>query len=287
MTITAITDHNLPALRIANDLGEAVVHLHGAHLVHFQPQGHQPVLWMSGSSWFADGKPIRGGVPVCGPWFGPHPTDASLPAHGLLRLRRWSQLSGRELADGRTEVVLSLVSDAAMLAIWPHAFSATLTVVVGATLTLELSVRNTGSAPFLLSEALHTYFNVSDVRTIRLTGLAGSTFLDKMDGGVRKVQGPEPLAISAQTDRVYLSANDTVVIDDPGLARKIVVSKSGSGATVVWNPWIEKAAALPDFGDQEWPGMVCVEATNTADSTVVVPPATSHHLTQVITVTSR
>jgi glucose-6-phosphate 1-epimerase len=287
MTITAITDHELPVLRIANELGEALIHLHGAHLVHFQPRGHQPVLWMSGSSYFVDGKPIRGGVPVCGPWFGPHATVATLPAHGLLRQRRWSQLSSRELADGRTEVVLSLTSDAAMHALWPHPFAATLSVVVGASLTMELSLRNTGVAPFLLGEALHTYFSVSDVRTIRLTGLAGVTFLDKVDGGARKVQGPEPLAISAQTDRVYLSANDTVVIDDPGLARTITVSKSGSGATVVWNPWIEKAQAMVDFGDDEWPAMVCVEAANTADSTVVVPPAFTHHLTQVISVARR
>jgi glucose-6-phosphate 1-epimerase len=282
MPITATTHNSLPALRIANALGEAVVCLHGAHVVHFQPAGQRPVLWMSASSWFADGKPIRGGVPVCAPWFGPHATDAKLPAHGLLRTRSWTQTAAGEHADGRTWVTLSLASNPDLLAIWPHAFSAALTVTVGAALSLELAIRNTGTAPFLLGEALHTYFAVSDVRKISLSGLAGAIFIDKMDGGARKVQGAEPITISAQTDRVYFATEDAVVIEDPGFNRRIVVRKSGSGATVVWNPWVEKAAALADFGDQEWPGMVCVEAANAADSTVVVPPHFTHHLSQVI-----
>jgi glucose-6-phosphate 1-epimerase len=282
MPITATTHNSLPALRIANALGEAVVCLHGAHVVHFQPAGQRPVLWMSASSWFADGKPIRGGVPVCAPWFGPHATDAKLPAHGLLRTRSWAQTAAGEHADGRTWVTLSLAANSEMLAIWPHAFSAALTVTVGASLSLELAIRNTGTAPFLLGEALHTYFAVSDVRKISLSGLAGAVFIDKMDGNARKTQSADPLTITAQTDRVYFSTEDAVVIEDPGFNRRIVVRKSGSGATVVWNPWVEKAAAMADFGDQEWPGMVCVEAANAADSTVVVPPDFTHHLSQVI-----
>lgn len=287
MSITVTTAHGLPVLRLANDHGEALVHLHGAHIVHFQPRGQRPVLWMSKASAFADGKPIRGGIPVCGPWFGPHPTDAALPAHGLLRQRSWTQHGGGVLADGRTRVVLTLASDAAMHAIWPYAFIATMTITVGATLEVELALRNIGAEPFLLGEALHTYFAVSDVRQIRLTGLGGATYLDKMDAGARKIQGPEPLAITAQTDRVYLSATDTVVIDDPGFARRITVAKAGSGGTVVWNPWVEKAKALADFGDEEWPEMVCVEAANCSDSTVVVPPSFTHHLVQVISVAER
>lgn len=284
MTIAHETSHGQKAIRLANSRGEAVIHLHGAHVVHFQPTGEQPVLWMSGSSWFQDGKPIRGGVPVCAPWFGPHPTDAQLPAHGLVRQRPWALTHHEELVDGRTRVQLSLAADEAMLAAWPHPFSATLTVTVGATLEIELAVRNTGNAPFLLGEALHTYFAISDVRKIRISGLTGALYLDKMDNSARKQQGPEPIAITAQTDRVYFSEESSAVIDDPGFGRRIVVRKGGSGATVVWNPWIEKAKALADFGDDEWPGMVCVEAVNAADSTVVVPPSFTHHLRQTIAV---
>ena len=287
MTITAITDHGLPALRMTNDLGEAVVHLNGAQVTHFQPRGQQPVLWMSSTSNFADGKSMRGGVPLCSPWFGPHATDSKQPAHGLVRTRRWTVVGQNEMSDGRSQVVLSLISDEAMLTSWPHPFAISLAVTMGSTLTMELAIRNTGSTPFLLGEALHTYFRVSDVRTIRLTGLAGVTYLDKVDGGTRKVQGSEPLALSAQTDRVYLSSSDTVVIDDPGMARKITVTKAGSGATVVWNPWDEKVTMMSDFAADEWPNMVCVESANAADSIVVVPPAFTHHLTQVIAVASR
>ena len=282
MPITPTTHHSLPALRLANALGEAVVCLHGAHVVHFQPAGQRPVLWMSASSWFADGKPIRGGVPVCAPWFGPHATDAKLPAHGLVRTRAWTQTAVGECPDGRTWLTLTLAADSEMLALWPHAFSAALTITVGTSLTIELAIRNTGTAPFLLGEALHTYFAVSDVRQIRLSGLAGAVYLDKMDGGARKVQSAEPITITAQTDRVYFATEEAVVIEDPGFERRIFVRKSGSGVTVVWNPWIEKAAALADFGDEEWPGMVCVEAANAADSTVVVPPNFTHHLSQII-----
>ncbi len=285
MTLTRTTDHGLAALRLANDHGEALVYLHGAHVAHFQPRGQRPVLWMSASSAFHEGKPIRGGVPVCAPWFGPHPTDAALPAHGLLRQRSWTLLRHEVLADGSDRVELTIASDAASTAATRRQpFTAILSVTVGQTLALELAIRNTGSEPLLLGEALHTYFSVSDVRTIRVTGLGGATYLDKMDGGARKVQDAAPLAITAQTDRVYLSESDVVEIDDPGFARRIRVTKSGSGATVLWNPWIEKAAAMADFGDDEWPQMVCVEAANAADSTLGVPPDFTHHLRQVIAV---
>ncbi len=285
MTMTRTTVNGLPALQVANDHGEALIYLHGAHVAHFQPRGQRPVLWMSAASTFQDGKPIRGGVPICAPWFGPHPTDAALPAHGLLRQRSWTLLRHESLADGSDRIELTITSDVAPPATARRQpFMATLSVTVGQALSLELSVRNAGNAPLLLGEALHTYLSVSDVRTIRVSGLAETTYLDKMEGGVRKLQGAEPLAITAQTDRVYFSEHDTVVIDDPGFSRRIRLTKTGSGATVLWNPWSEKAAAMRDFGDDEWPHMVCVEAANAADSTVVVPPAFTHHLGQRITV---
>ncbi len=285
--IASTTANGLPALHLHNVHGEAIVHRHGAHVTHFQPAGQRPVLWLSDRSPFQDGKPIRGGVPICAPWFGPHPTDPGLPAHGLVRTRAWAVVRGEELPDGRTRVELALASDPALLAMWPHPFAAALTVTVGATLELELSLRNTGSSPILLSEALHSYFAVSDVRNIRVTGLGDTMYLDKVAGGTRTRQGPEPIAFIGQTDRVYFSSGPATVIDDPGLARRIVVSKSGSGATVVWNPWAEKAATMSDVGADAWPGMVCVEAANAADSTVVVPPDFTHHLRQVIAVEAR
>lgn len=281
MTLTRTTVNGLPALQLANDHAEALVYLHGAHVAHFQPRGQRPVLWMSASSAFAEGKPIRGGVPVCAPWFGPHPTDAALPAHGVVRQRAWTLLRHEVLADGIERIELTIAAEASPVT-HRQPFTATLSVTVGQTLSLELAIRNTGSDPLLVSEALHSYFSVSDVRTIRVAGLGGATYLDKMDGSARKVQDAAPIAITAQTDRVYLSESDVVVIDDPGFARRIRVTKSGSGATVLWNPWIEKAAALADFGDDEWPHMVCVEAANAADSTVVLPPGFTHHLAQRI-----
>ncbi len=284
MTISHVIDHGQPAIRLANAQGEALIQLNGAHVVHFQPVGQRPVLWLSEKSHFAVGKSIRGGVPVCAPWFGPHATDSSQPAHGLVRQRPWHLAHQAVLPDGRSQAVLAIASDAAMLAAWPHAFSATLTVTVGATLELELAIRNTGTTPFLLGEALHTYFAVSAVQAIRITGLTGAVYLDKVANGVRKSQSAEPIMFTGQTDRVYFTEETATVIEDPGFARRIVVGKSGSGATVVWNPWSEKAKAMADFGADEWPGMVCVEAANAADSVVVLPPSFTHHLGQTIRV---
>lgn len=283
MTLTHTTVNGLAAVKIANEHAEALVYLHGAHVAHFQPRGQRPVLWMSAASLFQEGKPIRGGVPICAPWFGPHPTDAAFPAHGVVRQGAWTLQRHEVLADGSDRVELAIVCDATTSpATRRHPFSAVLSVTVGSELMLELSIRNTGTEPLLLGEALHTYFSVSDVRTIRITGLEKIVFVDKMDSSARKIQDAAPLAITAQTDRVYFSETDAVVIDDPGFSRRIRVTKSGSGATVVWNPWVEKAATMPDFGDNEWPHMVCVEAANAAESIVVVPPNFTHHLSQRI-----
>lgn len=285
MTLTRTTSNGLESLQIVNEHAEALVYLHGAHVAHFQPRGQRPVLWMSASSVFQEGKPIRGGVPLCAPWFGPHPTDATLPAHGVIRQRAWTLQRHEVLADGTDRLELRLVCDATTSpATRLHPFSASLVVTFGRELALELSIRNTGTEPLLLGEALHTYLSVSDVRSIRITGLEAVTFLDKMDGGARKIQEATPLAITAQTDRVYFSETDVVVVEDPGFSRRIRVTKSGSGATVVWNPWVEKAASMPDFGDNEWTHMVCIEAANAADSILVVPPNFTHHLRQGIAI---
>lgn len=274
----------LPRLTITNDRASAEIYLHGAHVTAWQPRGHAPVLWMSGTSYWQDAKPIRGGVPICFPWFGPHASDPSAPGHGFARLLDWTLVEARDDADGATHLVFELPAPTPPPAAWPHACAATFRVTIGSSLTMALEVRNPGSEPFTFEAALHTYFTVQDVRTIAIRGLEGTEYLDKVGGTTRRRQGADPIRFEGETDRVYLATQAACTIDDPGLRRRIVVGKRGSDATVVWNPWVAKAKAMPDYGDDEWPGMVCVETCAVNVHAVTLAPGASHTLTATIDV---
>ena len=282
----AIPDHlrivpgggGLPRIEMANRLGAAHVYLHGAHVSHFQPAGQAPVLWMSGKSLFAADKPIRGGVPLCWPWFGPHGTRKDVPGHGFARLRDWSLGETSQLSDGRTRVVLTLGDDAASRAMWPHAFRLRYSVTVGRELELDLRVDNPGAAAFRYEEALHTYLAIGDIQRTSVAGLAGTAYLDKVRDFTRVVQDGD-VTFSGETDRVYLDTAATCTVNDAAGKRRLAIAKDGSADTVVWNPWIAKAKAMPDFGDDEWTGMVCVETANAGNHAVELAPGTSHHLT--------
>ena len=285
----AITDHitfaagpgGLPVAQIRNAFAVATVSLHGGQVLAFQPHGQDPVLWMSAHSAYQPGKAIRGGIPVCWPWFGPHPSDPSRPAHGFARTSFWSVLSAAALADGATQIRLRLADDDISYDLWPHSFELRLVVTVAAQLRVELIARNPGPAPYTYSGALHSYFDVSDIAAISIHGLDGCAYIDKADGEQHKIQRG-PVSIEAETDRVYLNATETCAIDDPGLDRRITIAKAGSRTTVVWNPWTEKARRLADFGDQEYQGMVCVETANADGDSITVAPGDEHRLTAII-----
>ena len=271
----------LTRLRITTAPATAELALQGAHLTHFQPAGAAPVLFLSRSSQHAPGQPIRGGVPVCFPWFAARAGRPESPAHGFARTSRWDVESLTGTAAGAT-VVLRLASDEHTLAHWPHAFTARLRVEVQSALTLTLEIENPGPAPFHFEEALHSYFAVSDVREVAVTGLEGAAWLDKTDDLRRKQLGPEPLRIDAETDRIFPANTAPCTIDDPVLRRRIIVEKSGSQTTVVWNPWRAKAAAMADFGDDEWPQMLCIETANTAADAITLAPGATHTMSATI-----
>jgi glucose-6-phosphate 1-epimerase len=276
LTIAA-DEHGLPRIEVNNQHASAQIYLHGAHVTRFTPRGAQPVLWMSAKSFFDPAKPIRGGVPICWPWFGPHPSDSTLPAHGFVRSRAWTLVETSALHDGRTRVVLGLTSDDSTLKLWPHAFALRFTITVGSTIDLDLRIDNPGAALFTCAEALHTYLTVGDARQISISGLSGTTYVDKLRQAQRFTDAGD-VTITAETDRVYLNTAATCTVRDPLLGRQLVIAKDGSQATVVWNPWIAKAKAMADFGDDEWPGMVCVETVNALDHTLTIPAGGSHHM---------
>ncbi len=263
---------------------EALVYLQGVHVAHFQPKGERPVLWMSAESRFEAGKPIRGGVPICFPWFGPRAGSPEAPLHGFARILPWTAGPVTREADGSLRAVLDLPADAAARGGFPGELSLSLAVTVGRSLKMELTARNVTRAAVTFEEALHSYFAVSDVRQVRVRGLEGVPYVDKTAAMARKPGTGEAIAIAAETDRVYLGASGPVTIEDPGWRRRIVVGKTGSETTVVWNPWVAKAKAMADFGDEEWTGMVCVETANAMDDAVTLAPGAAHVMTATLLV---
>ena len=275
---------SLERLVLSASDGEAVVYLQGAHLAHFQPKGEKPVLWMSAESRYEAGKPLRGGVPICFPWFGPKAGAPDAPLHGFARILPWTVASVAPEKDGSLRATLELTADAAARGGFPHELALSLTVRVGRALRLDLAVHNTDAAPRAFEAALHSYLAVSDVRQVRIRGLEGAAYVDKTAGMALKPGASEPIVIAAETDRVYLGATGTVTIEDPGWRRHVVIGKSASSTTVVWNPWVAKAKAMADFGDEEWPGMVCVETANAMDDAVTLAPGATHVMTATLEV---
>jgi D-hexose-6-phosphate mutarotase len=273
----------LVVAEIANRHAEAVIALQGAHVMTWQPRGQEPVLWLSRFGKFAPGKSIRGGVPICWPWFGPHAEDAKLPGHGFARTVMWEVLETRAQPDGATFIRFGLIETEATRAQWPHPSSAQLRVTVGAELKVELATRNSGNAPFRIGEALHTYFHISDVADMAIKGLENCAYLDKVGGTTRKTQ-QGPIVIESEVDRVYLDTEADCLIEDRGLKRRVRIATRGSRSTVVWNPWVEKAEKMGDFGPEGYRGMVCVESANAVDNVVTVLPGAEHVLQAVISV---
>ncbi len=270
----------LAAVRITSPLASAEIYLQGAQVSSWLPAGADEVIFMSEQSRWGPGRAIRGGVPICFPWFGAKADDPKAPQHGFARTTEW-QLESVVASGAEIVVTLALESSATTKALWPHDFRAAYRVTVGSELRLELNVSNTGETPFSFEEALHTYHAVSDVHLVRIAGLDGLRYLDKPDAFREKSREGE-IVFSALTDRVYLEAAGDATILDGG--RRIVVSKQNSKNTVVWNPWAEGAAALADMGDDEWRRFVCVEACNCLDAAIRLGPGAEHAMTATIRV---
>ncbi len=270
--------NGLVVARIANNHAQSAIALQGAHIMNFQPNDEAPLIWQSPVAKLAPGKSIRGGVPVCWPWFGAHATESNFPAHGFARTAPWQVAASAALPDGSTHITLELPPDAIPPAQWPHACRVRLGVTAGRALAVELITENTGNAPFEISEALHTYFAISDVDNTRITGLEDCVYLDKVDEFRRKIQSGA-ITIASEVDRVYVNTEADCLIEDRGLKRRIRITKRGSRSTVVWNPWIEKSAKMGDFGsDTGYRNMVCVESANAAENVISVAPGTTHSL---------
>jgi glucose-6-phosphate 1-epimerase len=268
----AETEHGLVKVlvSISGTIGE--LYLQGAQVTGWSPPGGAPVLFTSPESAFIPARPIRGGVPVIFPWFGPHARLAAAPQHGFVRAAPW-RLDSIDRQPDRLNLRLTIDGDGNPF--WPARFRLIYTVSFGATLGLRLAVQNPGSEAMTFEEALHCYFAIADIGAVSVMGLGGCRFIDKTDGMRRKGQRAAVLRFSRETDRVYLDAPDRLAIVDPG-RRRITIDREGAASAVTWNPWAAKAAALGDLGGDLWRRMVCVESGNIADNAVELAGDSEH-----------
>jgi D-hexose-6-phosphate mutarotase len=258
----------LPMLEVNTAWSTAGIYLQGAHVTHFKKKNEPPLLFLSQCSRFAENEPIRGGVPVIFPWFGPR---EGLPQHGFARLKLWELKEFAPAPDGSVSVRFRL-PDCPEASAFPP-FTADYVVTVNEALTLQLLITNQSpNEVFTFENCLHTYFEVGDIHTVSITGLKGLGYLDKVANFAQQTETNDALRISSEVDRIYLNTTGAVEIADPQLGRRIRVEKQGSTSTVVWNPWTAKAQQMPDFGNEEYERMVCVESGNVASNQIKLPP---------------
>ncbi len=272
----------MPRVEIISPLAQGEMYLHGAQVTSWKPAGADEVLFLSTRSRWEEGQAIRGGIPICFPWFRGKQNDPKAPAHGFARTTAW-QLEA--VADSGSGVCVTMFtqSNPRTQTWWPGEFRLVHRVTFGSELRLELELTNTGKTPLRFEEALHTYNRVADVHDVRVQGLDGVRFLDNIDSNKEKAQSGD-FAPAAQTDNAYLNTQNAVDLLDPKMRRRIHLEKANSLTTVVWNPWREGAQGMRDLGDGEWAQFLCVEASNILSSAVNLEPAQQHTMTAVIAV---
>ncbi len=279
-------------MHIVAGASEAAIYLQGAHLTQWTPHRGSPVLYLSPKSALAPGKPIRGGVPVLFPWFGPRWNGAEFdaahgttsPMHGFGRISVWTVDRVHLSPDGEVHVTLSLApSDVSRSFGFDH-FAATLEFRIGSDLHEALTVTNHGSAPMEFEEGLHTYYAVADVPAARLEGLRGSTYLDKRDNLVRKVQRESSFAFTRDVDQTHVHTAEPLALHDPAGKRTIHIAKEGSQTTVIWNPWSVLTPGLPDLPEDAWQHFICVEVVNATDDRITLAPGATHGMAMTVRV---
>lgn len=273
-TVQFIQQGELIVLHYRGDCSEAKIVLQGGHLIAWTPAHQHPLIWLSDDAVFREGKSIRGGIPICWPWFGAHATDNSLPAHGFARTQDW-QVSTVNINEDQ-ECVIELTFNGSA-DYWPYATPLSLRYQIGASLSCDLITRNETEQPIVIGGALHTYFAISHIGQIKIRGLENKPFIDTLDHNTIK-QEAEAIHIDCEIDRIYADDGASCLIEDYAWKRRIMIEKTGSHSSVVWNPWIDKSQRMGDMGESGFTKMVCLETTNAAEDVVTLAPGASHCL---------
>lgn len=270
----------LPCLRIQHPKASALIALQGAQVLEYTPAGAEPVIWLSETAGFKGGQSVRGGIPVCWPWFGdlkrnPAEVQRSVQgdpalAHGWVRNQPWL-LEHTSIDADAARIRLRYPTPLGLGSPWAAQVSLTLDILVGAELNLQLTTVNWSDAPITYSQALHSYFAVSQIDKVQVLDLDQCRYIDTLQQW-RECADADPLAIRQETDRIYLDTPATIRLLDLGWQRIIHINSDTSRSAVVWNPWIEKSARLSHFADDAWQRMLCIETARVLDDCVTLPP---------------
>ena len=285
--VEAVKLDELNCWRIRHGQAELLVAQQGAHILSYQLAGQPPLIWLNDEAVFKTGKSIRAGVPVCWPWFGvfdrnPQSVQAmrvsndAPSAHGFVRAMDW-ELGGIEAEGDSLKVEFLLPYPDGGFPGWPHQVDLTLSIRLDEQLHIHLTSHNRGAETVSISQALHSYFAVSDVREVHVEGVGGLKYIETLDNWKTVTQTGD-LRFTGETDRIYLDAPPLLSIVDPAWERRIELTSTGSRTAVIWNPWIDRAAAFSDMADDGWQRMLCIETANVMDDVVNLKPGASHTL---------
>lgn len=269
---------DFPVIEIANEHALAKISVYAAQVLSFQPVGQSEVMFLSSQAYYQSGKAIKGGAPICWPWFGPDPEAKGRPNHGFVRNRLWQVREVASTQDGSTQVKLGLTDTAETREIWDYSFDLEIVITVGNVLTIELVTRNTGQQPFSITQALHSYFKVGQIDRVAVIGLSDKEYIDKVDDRQQKTQSGT-VTFSAECDRIYLDVPPELTIEDRSLNRNIVITATNSKTAIVWNPGAEVAENMADLGDKDYLNFVCVETANAANEVIEVAAGDEYKMT--------
>ena len=262
----------LPMIQINSDKASALISIYAGQVLSYRPAGEPAdLMFLSDKAYYQAAKAIKGGAPICWPWFGPDPAASGRAAHGFVRNRLWQIVDTEITTEGDVMVTLGLEDSAETKNIWPYAFTLTQQITVGKSLNLELITKNTGTASFSITQAFHTYFNIGDINQTKVLGLEACQYIDKVDNGTEKQQ-TGAISVNDEVDRIYLAVQNEQVIEDAALKRRIRITSSGNTTAVVWNPWEKIAAEMADLQDSDYRRFICVETANAAGDVIEVKP---------------
>jgi glucose-6-phosphate 1-epimerase len=265
---------NYSYIEIKNNQAEAKIALQGGHVFHYKAKNKAPLLWLSKRAFFKETKAIRGGIPICFPWFGAHKTDPTLPQHGFARTALWNLILEEEIDADTTRIQLQLTSTKESLKLWEYKFDIRLDITVSSELQIKFIVTNTDTKPFEFTSALHSYFNILDIKNIWVDGLDGSRYIDSLTNKKDIQKGK--LQIEKEVDRVYFDISKTIELHDKN--QSIILSQKGSNSLVVWNPWIEKTKKMIDMSADGYRTMLCLETANIGEDSKILEANESHFL---------
>lgn len=272
-------DNGFTYLDIRNRQAHAKVSLQGGHVFDYQLHDTEPTLWLSQTSFFHKDRAIRGGIPICWPWFGKNKNDTSLAQHGFARTSLWKLHAIKEINADTTSITLELNDSRQTRTLWPFKFKLTLLIIISDKLSLTLTTQNIDDKPFEISEALHSYFKVKDISQVTVKGLENISYIDQLKENTIS-RATLPIIINEEVDRIYYDTQDSCTLNDTH--RKISIDNKGSFSTVVWNPWITKAKEMRDFDDQGYKRMLCIETGNVLQNSITIKAGESHSITQII-----